>query len=75
MIARAQTLLQQLENQSKRTMQPGGLAEELPLFSHVQPASASAEPHPLETALADITPDSLSPREALDLLYELKGKV
>ena len=30
------------------------------------------EPHPALDALADIDPDSLSPREALEKLYELK---
>ena len=29
-------------------------------------------PHPALERLGDIDPDSLSPREALDLLYELK---
>jgi DNA mismatch repair protein MutS len=27
---------------------------------------------PLEERLAEVSPDSLSPREALDILYELK---
>ena len=30
-------------------------------------------PHPLETALAAINPDALSPREAIDALYQLKA--
>jgi DNA mismatch repair protein MutS len=32
------------------------------------------QPHPLEAALAEIDPDALSPREALDRLYELKRR-
>jgi DNA mismatch repair protein MutS len=32
----------------------------------------SAEEHPVATKLAEINPDSLSPREALDLIYQLK---
>ena len=31
-----------------------------------------AEPHPVVEQLAAIDPDSLTPREALDLLYALK---
>ena len=35
------------------------------------PAEARAEPSPLESKLAGINPDALSPREALDLIYSL----
>tara|TARA_R110000772_G_scaffold182750_2_gene294056 strand:- start:10261 stop:12783 length:2523 start_codon:yes stop_codon:yes gene_type:complete len=34
---------------------------------------ASAEPHPALTRLETIDPDALSPREALQLIYELRG--
>jgi DNA mismatch repair protein MutS len=36
------------------------------------PAVANAAPSPLEDAVADLDPDSLTPREALDALYRLK---
>jgi DNA mismatch repair protein MutS len=36
------------------------------------PAPAAPAPSPLADALADLDPDSLSPREALDALYRLK---
>ena len=36
------------------------------------PATEGAGPSPTEAALADIDPDALSPREALDALYTLK---
>ena len=36
------------------------------------PASAPADPSALDAALARIDPDALSPREALDALYQLK---
>jgi len=36
------------------------------------PAAAVATPSPLDDALADLDPDSLTPREALDALYRLK---
>jgi DNA mismatch repair protein MutS len=37
------------------------------------PASAAAEPGPVELALGAIDPDVLTPREALDALYRLKN--
>ena len=50
------------------------LADDLPLFSA---ARLRAEPAPkvsaAEALLRDTRPDELSPREALDLLYRLKG--
>lgn len=59
--------LQQLEQQNVgKKDQPdlfaANIAEEI-----IEPA-----PHPLVDALADIDPDVLSPREALELLYKLK---
>jgi DNA mismatch repair protein MutS len=36
-------------------------------------AATEAEPHPALEALADLDPDALTPREALDRLYALKG--
>ena len=37
------------------------------------PAAAPAEPSAVESALARIDPDALSPRDALDALYQLKS--
>ncbi|HNG82527.1 MAG TPA: DNA mismatch repair protein MutS, partial [Burkholderiaceae bacterium] len=37
------------------------------------PAPAPAEPSVLERAMAEIDPDALTPRAALDLLYQLKS--
>jgi DNA mismatch repair protein MutS len=34
---------------------------------------AAPEPHPAVERLAALDPDSLTPREALDALYALKG--
>ena len=45
------------------------LANDLPLFSN---ASAAAEVSAVEEELAEISPDELTPREALDLIYRLK---
>jgi DNA mismatch repair protein MutS len=50
------------------------LADDVPLFNA---ARRGAEPapkeSPAEAVLRDIHPDELNPREALDLLYRLKG--
>ncbi len=43
------------------------------LFAQGEPELAEAEPHPAIEQLAAIDPDSLTPREALDALYALKG--
>jgi DNA mismatch repair protein MutS len=51
--------------------------DDLPLFAAVQTPSLSVEePSPLEPLaelLAETDPDSLAPREALDLVYRLRG--
>ncbi len=50
------------------------LAEDLPLFSATRAAApAPPPPSPLEAALQRISPDELAPRQALDLLYQLKS--
>jgi DNA mismatch repair protein MutS len=36
------------------------------------PAAAPAERHPLVEALADLDPDAMSPKEALEALYRLR---
>nr|MBL8410457.1 DNA mismatch repair protein MutS [Dechloromonas sp.] len=43
------------------------------LFAQGEPEVNEAEPHPALVSLADIDPDSLTPREALEALYALKG--
>lgn len=47
------------------------LADDLPLFSSV--TQKPAEPSKAEAMLAEIDPNNLSPREALDWLYKLKA--
>ena len=70
-LARARSVLAKLEQGRAAT---GGIAaglDDLPLFA----ASAQAEeaaPDPLQAALAEVDADSLSPREALELVYRLK---
>jgi len=69
-IARARQVLEALEKSDRS--RPRAIIDDLPLFA-VRPAEpAEAEPHPALAALDAISPDELSPREALESLYELK---
>jgi DNA mismatch repair protein MutS len=71
---RAEEVLQILEKGEQ-----GGalarLADDLPLFraARPMPVAAEAKASPVEDALREARPDELSPREALELLYRLKG--
>jgi DNA mismatch repair protein MutS len=40
-----------------------------------EPPDHVAQTHPIEIALRELDPDSLSPKEALDALYELKKRL
>ena len=73
-IARARVVLEALEKGERE----GGatqktLIDDLPLFAiNPTPPPKPAKASKVEAALADILPDELTPREALDLLYKLK---
>jgi DNA mismatch repair protein MutS len=73
-IARAQAVLSKLEAEDRAS--PKGF-DDLPLFaatSHpAQPADPVAER--LIVALAALTPDDMSPRQAMDALYALKAQI
>ncbi len=64
-VQHARTALAALESQSDQQR------SQVDLFAP-PPASAEPEPHPLQQALDRIDPDTLSPREALEQLYQLK---
>lgn len=68
-IARAEAVLKTLEK-GEHTATVTKLADDLPLFTAKAPEPPQMSA--LETRLDGIQPDSLSPREALDILYELK---
>jgi DNA mismatch repair protein MutS len=73
-IARAQDVLETLEQGEREGPQRTTLIDDLPLFS-VAPArraSPDAAAHPADDLLRAVHPDTLSPREALDLVYRLK---
>jgi len=71
-IGRAEAVLAALE-EGREGHKPLARIDELPLFSTsaVAPPKTSA----VEEALKTIEPDSLSPKEALELLYDLKKKL
>ncbi len=75
-LGRASEVLQHLEAQ-----EGGGaaaarkLADDLPLFNLARPAPVQAKESEVETVLKSADLDSLSPRQALDLLFELKSKL
>ena len=68
-VARARAVLGRLESG------PGSPArlDDLPLFAAVREPPPPAAPSPVLSELADLDPDSLSPREALEALYRLKS--
>ena len=71
-VARAKSVLQKLEKGREET---GGLAAglgDLPLFAAAQTESPPDQSTPLTDAFAALDIDALSPREALEQLYELK---
>ena len=70
-VARAREVLERLESQ---TSSPARL-EDLPLFAATAPAAVAevAAPSAVEDALAQLDVDGMSPREALEALYRLKG--
>lgn len=67
-IDKAKTKLRHLEDHAYREQQSATGVNQLDLFS-------AQECHPVVTLLEDIEPDDLSPKQALELLYRLKGMV
>jgi DNA mismatch repair protein MutS len=68
-IQRARTVLESLEKSDRSRPKP--MIDDLPLFAVKPPAEAEAE-DPARAALMALHLDDLSPREALEFLYELK---
>jgi DNA mismatch repair protein MutS len=74
-VARARQVLDRLEGEAAAS--PARL-DELPLFAATAPVTAPgfaelAAPSAVEAQLADLDIDGMSPREAMDALYRLKG--
>ena len=69
-VDRAQHKLSELE--AKNALEPERPAP-VALASPMQSDLFGSEPHPAVDKLSSITPDDLTPRQALDLLYQLKA--
>ncbi|MDP7150624.1 MAG: DNA mismatch repair protein MutS [Paracoccaceae bacterium] len=74
-VARARVVLEALEKGERE----GGatqkaLIDDLPLFAATPPPAPTPKSSPIEDALSDIHPDEMTPREALQALYDLKEK-
>ncbi|MDA5092973.1 DNA mismatch repair protein MutS [Aliiroseovarius sp. KMU-50] len=74
-VARANVVLEALEKGEREGSGAKAMIDDLPLFAATPPAPppTNAEPSKVEEALQDVLPDSLTPREALNLVYELRG--
>jgi DNA mismatch repair protein MutS len=67
-IEKAKTKLKYLEDQAYHSQQVATGVNQLDLFSTI-------ENHPAVSLLEEIKPDNITPREALELLYALKGMI
>jgi len=75
-VARARDILAKLERSAREGGSgAAGLLDDLPLFSAAPPASPAPTPQrsEIEDRLNAVHPDDLSPKEALNLIYELKA--
>jgi len=75
-VDRARDVLERLEEGAREgSGAAAALAQDLPLFAVHIPQKMSAAPakSAVEGRLRDAHPDTLTPREALDLVYELRG--
>ncbi len=72
-IARAQAVLAQLENQAA-IGRGAYMIDALPLFNPPEAAAETPESR-LAQALRGVNPDALSPREALQLVYQLRALI
>ncbi len=72
-IARAREVLNALERGEREGGKRQTVIDDLPLFSARPAAAAPVPASPVEDRLRTTHPDTLSPRAALDLVYELHG--
>ncbi len=70
-VGRARQVLERLESQAGSPERLEGL----PLFDNAAPVPAKAAPSGVEKALSGIDLDGMSPREAMETLYRLKGMI
>jgi DNA mismatch repair protein MutS len=68
-VSRAREVLDRLETDKAAHVR----LDDLPLFAVAEPAAPPLRASAVDEALTGIDPDSLTPREALEALYRLKG--
>jgi DNA mismatch repair protein MutS len=69
-LARAKQVLAVLEERSSGT--PYAVLDDLPLFAHRPQPKTPAKADPIVELLDQVRPDELTPRDAIELVYELK---
>ncbi len=75
-LARASVVLKALEDgETENSFTPKALVDDLPLFSATPKQSKIETKSNIEKELSQINPDLLSPKEALELIYEFKSKL
>ena len=77
-VERAREILDALEKGEREGGKAKAVIDDLPLFSAIQaapPQVSHVEPSEVEARLKDLHPDELTPRDALQLIYELKGMI
>ncbi len=72
-VTRAREVLDKLEKSDRSGAGQASLIDDLPLFSATQTAPEVPKSNPALDRLAALEPDALTPRDALNLIYELKG--
>ena len=72
-VSRARSVLEMLEKNERDGGETKALIDDLPLFAATPaPAPAAPKSSPVTDRIEAINPDDMSPREALEALYELK---
>jgi DNA mismatch repair protein MutS len=75
-LRRARQVLTILEQRAAERQGPSGrlnaVLDDLPLFAQAPPPAKEASVNPLHEMLDAVRPDELTPREAIELVYELK---
>ena len=74
MIERAHEVLSTLQHANQAGVITR-LADDLPLFQEHREQSGTSEPSLLQQKLVELSPDDLSPRDALEIVYTLKNLV
>ncbi len=73
-VKRAEQVLKLLEEEKQNKIL-SSIEDDLPLFEVLRETAIKETPNPIIEDIKNIDVDSLSPREALDKLYELKSKL